>query len=1168
MRKIFTLKKLGKITLLATLLFLLTVSYTAYADIEPDPEETQPISVDDLILKWDTIEIPDLTPYIRPDFSILNIEKVDGTDYGEYIYVVLVESSLWEDPDIPSRLTRYESDVETTVYGVDIWIYNNGSPEEIREKIQWWYGTYYPNQGDNLVGVLLVGDIPAAWFEIDQSGQWPPHEEFPIDHYYMDLDGTWIDIDSDDIYDEHYGTAAPEIWVGRIKADNMQDPEDQLIENYFDKNHDYRTGALVLPQRALVYIDDDWAPGGDEKTAVSPAYPTSTVVDGPADTTNAPNYITNIKNGYNHVFLKCHGSPGRHTFLVDNGAGGLTWGERVSGYHATDNNYRAIDPPVWFYNLFVCSGARFVEEDYLAGWCIFTDTYGLAAVGSTKTGSMTNVPEFYTPLGVGLTLGAAYKSWFTNNAELSREWNYGMALIGDPTLRMTGTHTMKIVAEGVPPGSNIINYYDDGWHEAEIDSDEWSGYCDHGSILSIVETIPVGSFGTEQYSTTDTNTWGVAEPRTFTVDYYHQYLCTITTSGLSTETATVEYEQYGETKTMEIGGSTDFIEWCDQGSTLTIENPVDVNGGRYYTEDDTSWTVNSAFTASVTYTNQYEVTCTVTTAGVGHTDLDTVNHVTVGCTQLGSVKSIDLYDGYSLTAWMDAGTLYVFENPSAESTTSHRWHTPDSISYTVSETTTTSLTYYEQFSMKVISTGGLLDTTNFGSTSYTQYGTISYGSYHDGNPWIGWCDIGCTLSASQIVLVSPGIRYHTPGTVSWTVESSEEYTLPYHMEYKVTLKAEGLPDTQSTTITVGTANPSPSDTEAGVDTNNYGIALDSVNFFTWTNWVHSNTDLTALNLITASPNEKFVHVYWTKDGVRLPPVDIQADTEEIGYIAHYAGIKKEISVDEAELCDKLTVTLTISNPPTGTVDDTIIVVDDIPNEYSYVIGSAEIDDTPTEPAISVIPTPEPHQRLEFTVDGSGEHVITFDVKVNRAYAGDTVVVNQAGVTFEFEDVPPVDLVVTYDVTIHPYVGPTLSKVALGPTEVPVFTKQDWVFRYIVKNNYEEDMADPSLKDNFGAELVYDPDTIIANLYTDPVFTFANGKSQKVRLLWGLPDVDPGEAYALEVTMSTGMTPSKVPKQHYTRPGVKVLDSGSTLKWLFLGKKQSLKTDSIYVRAVK
>jgi len=37
------------------------------------------------------------------------------------------------------------------------------------------------------VGALLVGDIPEAWYEVGST-------KFPTEVYYMDLNGTWVDI--------------------------------------------------------------------------------------------------------------------------------------------------------------------------------------------------------------------------------------------------------------------------------------------------------------------------------------------------------------------------------------------------------------------------------------------------------------------------------------------------------------------------------------------------------------------------------------------------------------------------------------------------------------------------------------------------------------------------------------------------------------------------------------------------------------------------------------------------------------------------------------------------------------------------------------------------------------------------------------------------------------
>jgi hypothetical protein len=101
----------------------------------------------------------------------------------------------------------------------------------------------------------------------------------------------------------------------------------------------------------------------------------------------------------------------------------------------------AIEPVAHFYNLFACSNARYVETDYMAGWYIFLQDYGLGAIGSTKTGSMLSFEDFYRPFGQGRTIGVAFQQWFVDRASGGFEdwaisWFYGMTLHGDPTLTL------------------------------------------------------------------------------------------------------------------------------------------------------------------------------------------------------------------------------------------------------------------------------------------------------------------------------------------------------------------------------------------------------------------------------------------------------------------------------------------------------------------------------------------------------------------------------------------------------------------------------------------------------------------------------------------------------------------------------------------------------------
>jgi hypothetical protein len=250
----------------------------------------------------------------------------------------------------------------------------------------------------------------------------------------MDLDGTFLDNDVDGLYEIHYGDVEPEIWLGRLTASPLiMDGADEvsLLQNYFYKNHLYRIGQLGVNPRALSYIDDDWSSSAAIWTDnLGMAYPDRTMVSNGAVTIDS-DYEARLPTGYQFIQLCAHSSPYQHHFKI---------GEEWTGGYTTNAEIKTIDPLALFYNLFACSNARFISYDYMAGWYVFCQDYGLAAVGSTKTGSMLYFNHFYGPFGSGSTIGEALRDWFVAVAtsgfsDYETCWHYGMSLIGDPTLR-------------------------------------------------------------------------------------------------------------------------------------------------------------------------------------------------------------------------------------------------------------------------------------------------------------------------------------------------------------------------------------------------------------------------------------------------------------------------------------------------------------------------------------------------------------------------------------------------------------------------------------------------------------------------------------------------------------------------------------------------------------
>lgn len=362
---------------------------------------------------------------------------------------------------IQSALDQYMADLSAEGYPVVLVAVSGGTPEEFRAFLNSKYL-------EGMRGGLVIGDLPVAWYE-RTCWDWNEHEEFPCDLFYMDLDGVWTDGDGDGLYDAHTGDTAPEIYLGRLTASPMRlggADEASLLQNYFRKNHAYRSGHFPVIDRGLLYVDDDWAPmdvyWGD---CMEQAYPLVTVVSDPYVTV-AEDYEDRLTHNYEMIQVAAHSTPHDHYFYQPSGPSSTT-----SAGEVVD-----IDPQAAFYNLYACSNARYIENDYMAGWYIFCQEYGLLSIGSTKTGSMLYFYQFYSALASGKTFGAAYSDWFTfvlsfESPDFCMCWFYGMTLCGDPTLRphqpapnptLAGMNLDDFVfgdGDGIPESGETIDLY-------------------------------------------------------------------------------------------------------------------------------------------------------------------------------------------------------------------------------------------------------------------------------------------------------------------------------------------------------------------------------------------------------------------------------------------------------------------------------------------------------------------------------------------------------------------------------------------------------------------------------------------------------------------------------------------------------------------------------------
>ncbi len=395
--------------------------------IQIDPEGTRQTTYEEWIVSQGTP---------RP-FST-NLAKASAPMRADSKICVLVNSDLF--PSIETSIDQYVTDLVAEGYTVEVHTISGGTPQELRTFLQSLYAL-------GMEGCLFVGDLPIAWYEVSCSWDPPQDEEFPCDLYYMDLDGNFYDNDENGKFDYHDGNQNPEIYVGRLTASPLifnGATEANLTNNYFRKNHLYRTGELITNNRALAFIDDDWMYDGDNiNNGLEYIYCQSILINDSA-TTNSTVYENELMADYEYIHVAVHSNYAGHFFSAP-GGGGTTYYYEIC----------TIDPTAIFYNLFACSNSRYVDPNYMGGWYIFTDSYGLAATGATKTGSMLNFDIFYYPMGNGATIGEAFYIWFDEMANWGFDnysicWFYGNTLLGDPTLKPRDRRPVELIAMELP----------------------------------------------------------------------------------------------------------------------------------------------------------------------------------------------------------------------------------------------------------------------------------------------------------------------------------------------------------------------------------------------------------------------------------------------------------------------------------------------------------------------------------------------------------------------------------------------------------------------------------------------------------------------------------------------------------------------------------------------
>ncbi len=134
--------------------------------------------------------------------------------------------------------------------------------------------------------VFLLGRIPVPYSGIIAPDGHPDHQgAWPADVYYGDINGTWTDVSAnsttasraenqnvhgDGKFDQSQIPSDVDLMVGRVDLSNMTAfgvAEDVLLQNYLDKDHDYRHRVFAAAAQAV--IDDNFGYFGGEAFAAT-----------------------------------------------------------------------------------------------------------------------------------------------------------------------------------------------------------------------------------------------------------------------------------------------------------------------------------------------------------------------------------------------------------------------------------------------------------------------------------------------------------------------------------------------------------------------------------------------------------------------------------------------------------------------------------------------------------------------------------------------------------------------------------------------------------------------------------------------------------------------------------------------------------------------------------
>ena len=436
-------------------------------------------------------------------------------------------------------------------------------------------------------------------------------------------------------------------------------------------------------------------------------------------------------------------------------------------------------------------------------------TRHLSATGGNS--SITDTMYIGSSLTIsGLVTGVANQRWITTDTttktipSTGTTWTFTYRKQWKPTITLTGT-TVSLTVSITARTANGTSATASGLYTS------WSNWCDDSTTLTFGTTNSGGGSASERLHTVSTVSWSVTSALVETITYIHQWKPTITLTGTTSGlTVSITARTLDGSDGSASGLYTSWSDWCDDSTTLTFST-LNTGGGsgteRLHTVSTVSWSVTSALTQTITYIHEWEPT--INTTGLPNS----ANYVTVSYTLDGSAKS-QVVSGQggnsSWTDWADASTnLSIGQTLTLSGT--ERYHTADTVSWTVSDATVKSDTYRHQWKPTVTPTG----LPNAHPTNVTRTVDGSSGSVtgiSSTSPFNDWVDTSTTLSIADPITVSTYQRWkNSNATNSYTVTSAASQVFIYvdQTEFVWSFKAsDGITDIASSIQRLNVTDPS------------------------------------------------------------------------------------------------------------------------------------------------------------------------------------------------------------------------------------------------------------------------------------------------------------------------------------------------------------------------